>query len=254
MTNTILKMNRDLTNKKLYPVRTVIVYKDKKQYADRYHLETRDILQVNGKYVLGAAVPTTVNMMKDIAAVFIKNGPASLKSEGIIPEHILYTYNENGRTVVMWYHPEKKSSLNFSAATKIKQASEVSLPALLYCVIDTALYIFALRTNDRPSASTKVYKAPFFNIYTDGRVCLGTAKVGVRAKTFEGEAERFERAFFLAEQSGGEHNVTKSPITQLWNNLIKSKAKFPSDKELIEHPKLKTVGAIISNLIKGNNY
>ena len=121
-------------------------------------------------------------------------------------------------------------------------------------MLNGKLYIYALMTDQRPTLSTKLYRAPFFNIYGDGNVCLGTAKIGKqKAKTYELEAERYERGFFMAEQSGGQSlNNCKTPLSKLWPALINNKAPFPSKAELVQHSTYKTFGTLLSKLI-GNN-
>src|SRR3546814_14223335 len=37
------------------------------------------------------------------------------------------------------------------------------------------LWVYALKGNRRPAVSTRLYHAPFFNVYANGSVCMGTA-------------------------------------------------------------------------------
>jgi hypothetical protein len=54
----------------------------------------------------------------------------------------------------------------------------------------------------------------------------------------------------MAEQNGGNtENNCKTPLGQLWNSQIKSMLPFPSKKELIQHPKYKTLGDLMQKLI-----
>jgi PRTRC genetic system protein B len=147
-----------------------------------------------------------------------------------------------------------RRSLNFDNHKSIKSDMTANLPATLYLVIDAKLYLYALMSSERPDEKTKLYNAPFFNIYETGNVCLGTAAVGKhKARTFELEADRFERAFYMAEQNGGQLNQCKTPLVKLWNGLFKSKAAFPSKKELIQHSKYKTLGQLFEQLIPADH-
>jgi PRTRC genetic system protein B len=247
-------MNDVNTNKRLSPTQAIIVYRDSSEYNPLYFLEKREIRNQGGKYILMAPVPLADDVLKDIAKSYVKSNSLNMDFGSLIAPHMLYGLNKPGKLVVMWYRPAMKRVLNFDTILKIKGSSTVEVPATLYVLINTNLYIYALMTNDRPELKTKLYKAPFFNIYDDGRVCLGTARVGsVREKTFELEAHRYERAFFMAEQNGGggTQNTCKTPLAALWNGLIKKKGPFPSSKELVQHSH-KTVADLISKLI-GNN-
>jgi PRTRC genetic system protein B len=235
----------------MIPSRAIIIYEDKKSYGKEYFLESREIKNVKGKYAFMAPVPLASNILRDIANSFHKNDATDMNVGGIIAPHLLYGIFKPGKVVVMWYRPAGVRQLNFVSGLGINGDTNVSCPATLYIVINEKLYVYALMTSERPTEMTKIYNAPFFNIYQDGNVCLGSAKVGNRkAETFELEAARFERAFYMAEQSGGisEKNC-KTPLKALWNRIKKSKAPFPSKLELKQHPKFKTLSDLLTKLI-----
>ncbi len=241
-------MDRYTTNNKISPTQVITIYNDRQKSV--YYLEHRHVKSQGGKLTLQAPVPMGEDVFRNIAATFMKTKAAVLRFDGLIPEHILYGYNELGKTVVIWYRPAAKRTLNFSKSV-ISDFTEatVAVPATLYININDGLYIFALMDDKRPTLSTKLYAAPFFNIYHDGRVCLGSARVGKRTSTFEGEAERFERALYLAEQNGGQSSTNcKTPLNKLWPAVLKSKKAFPSKAELQQHGTYKTLGALIDKL------
>lgn len=243
-------MNDNTVNTRLFPQRAIIVYHGNGQYNKDYYLESRRIQRKGKGFSLMTPTPVSRRIMQDIAGSFIKANAVKMDFDDLIPEHVIYGLNKTGLTSVVWYRPATTRSLNFCASMEIKKAIDVHIPAMLYVVVNKKLYIYALMTNARPTRTTKLYNAPFFNIYGDGNVCLGTAPVGrMKARTFEKEAERFERGFYLAEQSGGQDKQCKSPLKKLWTGLIKSGAAFPSKKELVLHPKFKTLGDLFDKLI-----
>ncbi len=243
-------MNDEKTNNRLSPVRSIVVYTDKRQSS--FYLESRDITNQGGKFHLSAAVPLSDSAMKNIAQAYMKNNAFNMTHASIIPGHMLHGSNKLGRTVVIWYRPAMRKTLNFSASIGIKGDKPVMVPATLNVIINTKLYIYALATDERPEANTKLYNAPYFNIYEDGNVCLGTANTGrVKKKTFEEEAERFERAFYMAEQNGGVAQQCKSSLNTIWTSLIKSQKPFPQ-KELVQHKKYKTLHDLMNKLIGQN--
>jgi PRTRC genetic system protein B len=247
-------MNNFYVNSRLSPQAAIIIYKDRAEYSPQYFLEKREIKLVGDRYTLMAPVPLSEEQMREIAKSYVKTRAASVGFGGLIAAHLLYGLSRPGKTLVIWYRPAMVRSLNFSAALGIKGGTEVRTPALLFLADGNSLYIYALMDDNRPEAATKLYNAPFFNIYSDGRVCLGTARVGQRSTTYEGEAARFERAFFMAEQNGGNsENNCKTPLRVLWNGLIKSKASFPAKKELVQHKKFRTLGELLEQMTQGKH-
>lgn len=248
-------MNRELTNNRLVPQSAIIVYKSGGEYSRDYYLETREIIKKGSSYEFAAPVPMSDDKMKDIAAAYIKKASAEMNFEGIVPDHILYANHRAGNTLVIWYRKAHRRALNFASYLKIKGMSDVILPATLYVVHNSALYVFAMIDDARPTRSTKLYHAPFFNIYEPGNVCLGTAPIGrYKAKTFEAEAERFERGFYMAEQNGGMAKPCNTPLAALWTSIIKTKAKvFPGKKELVQHKKYPTVGELMDKFTANIN-
>lgn len=245
-------MNDSTTNRKLTPVQVITVYTDKQK--SKYYLEQREVKNIGGKSILMAAVPMSDEILKNVAKTYMKSNSVDMNFGDFVSEHLLYGTNNIGKTVVMWYRPEMKRNLKFSASIGIKAEKTVMVPATLYVVINSKLYLFALLDSKRPTLNTKIYNAPFFNIYYDGNVCLGTAHIGkMKAKTFELEAERFERGFFMAEQNGGDHTgVCKSSLKSVWNELIKKGGNFPSKQQLVQHKKYKTVADVVNQLISKN--
>ena len=241
-------MNDNLTNERLSPERVITIYHNKSR--SKFYLESREINNVNGKNILSAAIPLSDEVMKEIASAYTNENKVITGFGEIIPSHLLHGSNKNSKTVVIWYRPSMEKTLNFSASLNIKGDCLVHIPATLYMVIDNKLYIYALMNSDRPDRKTKLYKAPFFNIYSDGNVCLGSARVGNKTKTFDGEANRFENAFYMAEQTGGlNFDNCKTKLETLWRRLIKSKEPFPSKTELRQHTKYKTLGDLIDKMI-----
>lgn len=235
----------------MIPKNVITIYSDK--HGSKHYLENRKIEEVKGNFLMGAPCPLPDELFREIAGSYMKDNSYHMDFGGMVPEHIIYAHNSLGKTIVIWYRPATERVLNFASQLKIKGSSTVKIPATLAAVHNNELYYFALMTNDRPTATTKLYNAPFFNIYEDGKVCLGTAPVGkVKAKTFQKEAERFENGFFIAEQNHGHNDCCKTSLPKLWAQLIRTKADFPSDKELLPHRHYSTLGSFIKSL-KINN-
>lgn len=242
-------MNNALINTKLKPTTAIIVHQN--THATEFYLESREILSGPNGLTFLEPKPMKEQVIRDIARAYAEKSGSSMKHEFIIGDHILHASSDIGKVLVIWYRPAMIRKLNFANHLKIKGECEVKVPATLYASHNRTLFVFALASNERPTAKTKLYNAPFFNIYEGGNICLGTAHVGTTAKTFEKEADRFEVGFYMAEQNGGDHkNSAKRPLPEIWNSLIKSKAQFPVN-DLIQHKKYKTFGAFIDQFVAG---
>jgi PRTRC genetic system protein B len=240
-------MNDNHTNGRLAPQRVILVYPSQTKRENEFYLETRDIKRIKDKYVFSAAVPMSEKVIAELGQACLKSKFRNMHFAGLIPEHILFASNKEGQTVVVWYRKAMKRVLNLSGTVGFGTEINVHLPATLYVAANDKLYIFALDSDNRPTGDTRLYHAPFFNIYAKGDVCLGTARIGrVKAKTFEGEASRYEKAFYMAEQNGGGHNPCKTPLPQLWRRLKQKPQAFPK-KELKPH-KFKTLDILLKSI------
>lgn len=109
------------------------------------------------------------------------------------------------------------------------------VPAMLYIANGKDMYVYALDSNERPTTTSKIYKAPYHNIYADGKVCLGSAEVKKPEKTYQAVMQYWEDLFWKSEftQLNGTIIRTKSNINTLWKNNIKAEKKAWDNDELI---------------------
>lgn len=73
-------------------------------------------------------------------------------------------------------------------------AREVAHPPLVFVARTRRLSVFALAENEHPAASTGLRPAPYFNLYDDGAMCAGNARLPGRA--MPAETALWERAFW----------------------------------------------------------
>lgn len=138
----------------------------------------------------------------------------------IIPEEMI-AYSELDKCMI-WWREEKKEKIHFNPRTGIK-SGECPLPAIVFVVKDKRLYVWAIKTNKRPTEETELYNPPFFNITASG-VCMGNMKVPDKS-----DHKEWERLFFRSEfTTEGEQNLKGIQAKELWKNLTGRKyKKFP---------------------------
>ena len=165
----------------------------------------------------------TINTQKEKSQDF-------LKPKGILPTHILHINpSENGS--VLWFTKSRKQQLYFTENLEISNGS-AEVPAMLWFANKRSLKIFALSSNQRPTEKTPLFYAPFFNVYENGSVCMGTVDVHIQNSTsLEEFIKNWEDYFFNSYFSHlmNEHNPIKGNCVNLWKSLINVDKPFPKE-------------------------
>ncbi|RYJ51409.1 PRTRC system protein B, partial [Flavobacterium petrolei] len=109
---------------------------------------------------------------------------------------------------------------------------KASVPSMLWYASKNSLAVFALTTDRRPTENTPLYFAPFFNIYEDGKVCMGTVSIDIKnSASVEEFTDAWEDYFFNSYFSHllGKQNPIKGNCVSLWKKLIETGEAFPKD-------------------------
>ena len=166
-----------------------------------------------------------------------------LKPKGIIPTHILHINpSENGS--VLWFTKSIKRQLFFTENLGISNGT-AEIPAMLWLANKRSLKIFALSSNRRPTEKTELFYSPFFNVYENGNVCMGTVDVNIQNSTsLEEFTTKWEDYFFNSYFSHlmNEHNPINGNCVNLWKSLINNEKQFPKEA-------LKNANRTLKNLL-----
>jgi PRTRC genetic system protein B len=153
-----------------------------------------------------------------------------LKPKRILPTNILQINpSENGS--VLWFTKSRKQQLYFTENLEISNG-RAEVPAMLWFANKRSLKIFALSSNQRPTEKTPLFYAPFFNVYENGNVCMGTVDVHIQNSTsLEVFIKNWEDYFFNSYFSHlmNEHNPIKGNCVNLWKSLINVDKTFPKE-------------------------
>ena len=167
-----------------------------------------------------------------------------LKPKGILPTNILQI-NPSENSSVLWYTKSMKRQLFFTENLEIPNG-RAEIPAMLWLANKRSLKIFALANNRRPTEKTELFYAPFFNVYEDGNVCMGTVDVHIQNSTSLKEfTEKWENYFFNSYFSHlmNEHNPINGNCVSLWKSLINNDKPFPKEA-------LKKANKTLKNLLQ----
>ncbi|WP_294823271.1 PRTRC system protein B [uncultured Flavobacterium sp.] len=156
---------------------------------------------------------------------------AFLKPQGIIPAKVLHINPaENGS--VVWYTKPQRRKLHFTE-NLIAPMEAVALPALVWVADRKRLSVFAIKAKGKPSLATTLFNAPFFNIYHNGNVCMGSVDVRISASaSLEQFIAAWEEYFFGSYFSHfvQGHQPINGNLISLFQELAQTGDAFPSER------------------------
>ncbi len=150
-----------------------------------------------------------------------------LKPKGILSNQVLY-FEPTGNKVV-WFTKAKQREMYFTQSLGIPKGI-AHIPPMLWVASRNGLSVFALTSNKRPTERTQLCNAPFFNVYQDGSVCMGTVEVCIKkTASLEEFTKEWEGFFFNSYFSHLMHgyNPINGNCVSLWENLIATGEVFP---------------------------
>ena len=212
-----------------YPTSALVFYQTKDKCGETY-VEHFD-MDSNGNPI--NAHPLSEREAEALAkALIVKNKKEKqqdfLKPVGILPSHILHV-NPSEKASVIWFTKAMQRPLFFTENLEIPNGT-AQVPAMLWYADKRNLRVFALATNQRPTEETPLYYAPFFNVYENGSVCMGTVDIQIKnSSSLEEFISTWENYFFNSYLSHlmNEFNPVKGNCVSLWKNLINTDKVFP---------------------------
>lgn len=152
-----------------------------------------------------------------------------LTPAGLMGNHILHLDPQKGRAI--WYTKPKPRQLHFTERLGIPDGI-AQVPAMLWLAGRNRLCVFALRHHRRPGMGTKLYNAPFFNVYENGSVCMGDVDVKIKdTASLEAFTASWESYFFGSYFSHlmESYNPIDGNCVSLWQGLVGTDRPFPNE-------------------------
>lgn len=192
---------------------------------ESYYMEYRNIRK--GKFGAGRPMKER-DMAKLISNMRRFNKQLNNGLHGEVPNNVLFCDTDVDNVRLVWYHPIEYRFLYFTPSLDIPNG-EMEVPGLVYCVKGNSLSVYAYK-GQKPKKV--LYRAPFMNVYSDGRICLGNAKVvKPEERTFGNVMEYWEKMFWLSEFSHiiGD-NPVKGNLATITKGCINNHTPFPTDE------------------------
>lgn len=153
---------------------------------------------------------------------------AFLKPKGIIPATVLHINLADTGSVV-WYTKANVQQLHFTESLKLPSAA-IALPALVWRADRKHLSVYALKGKGKPSLATPLFYAPFFNLYRNGNVCMGTVNVQIKTcaslEAFTAAWQGYFFGSFFSHLIDG-HNPIGGNLVSLYKKLMGTGEPFP---------------------------
>lgn len=151
---------------------------------------------------------------------------------GLLPERLL----RFSATEMVWYKPGHVSPIFFKTGQEEMDrlnGKSVIHPSLLFRVRGRQMHVVALPDQQRPREETPLYRAPYYNLDAEGRLCTGTAEIPELIRP--DAMAQWENTFFLSAftHSNCRHAaITRHPQghADLWQELAgQPRTAFPQD-------------------------
>ena len=167
----------------------VLIYGDGKNGA----YATVHAIEGEGKKLrLEAGRPATRAACANLARAL---GEAATLS-GFTPPALLYL----GAQTIAWWRAPCRSRVFFAAPDDPKRPgvgkrnAVVPHPGLVFAVTASGWHVAAVRGIGRPGPDTKLFRAPYFNVWKSGHICEGNVRLPERMSA--DMIADYERAFF----------------------------------------------------------
>lgn len=178
------------------------------------------------------AHPLTVKEAQALAmALSTEKDTSFLKAKGVLPANILHINPIEDNGTLVWHTKAQKRQLYFAENLGLPSGT-ANVPPMLWKASRKAVAVFAVGTDRRPKENTPLYHAPFFNVYDDGNVCMGTVSIDIENSA---SAEEFMTAWetyffnsYFTHLLGGGNRIAGNCVS-LWKSLVGTDEPFPKN-------------------------
>lgn len=220
----------ELINEIFTPVKALVLYTNHKEDKGIY-IESYD-MDGQGKPI--NAHPLSQEECSQLAEVLQSSTQLKttfLQPKGIMPENVLYL-NPASTGHAIWYTKTQAVDLFFKKELGIDSGKAI-VPAMVWKASKNGIAVYAIKDKGRPKADTRLYDAPFFNIYEDGSVCMGTVDIRFDAHcALEDFIRQWQLYFWSSKFShiiDGRLSPIDGNIVQLWKEQVNTGRPFPNE-------------------------
>ena len=169
MPNDTIEQIIDIEGCDTYQPKAALIVFEKEGHGADCFIELREIRRDGS---MAAARPVSSRFVQDLLAGFSREYRSI--PHGPIPGNLLYCDTRRGHEAYIWYNPPCRRNRFFAESLHMEDGT-YHVPGTLYAVRDGVLsvYCFAGR---KPALDAPLLGVPYFNVYADGKVCMGSAR------------------------------------------------------------------------------
>lgn len=160
-----------------------------------YQSSSNDYLATVHDVENGALLPGTPIDRNTISDLTSKLAGQAETGRTMLPARVLYS----DASLLMWWCRASRRAIYFKSGKEELDAlsgKEVAHPPLVFMAQSQRLSVWALAEDERPEASTKLFVAPYFNVYEGGNMCSGNVRLPESLSSASKNLKAWEEAFF----------------------------------------------------------
>lgn len=150
---------------------------------------------------------------------------------GFIPEKLIF---QDADTIAWWVPPSRRRVWFRCPEGQLiagERSEVVSHPGLVFSVATARKwFVWAIKGTARPTDSTKLFRAPYFNVWESGQVCVGNVDLPERASAekLDEWTNAFFESWFTHPNVHAELVRYRGGAYRFWRDMLDGKhAEFP---------------------------
>lgn len=195
---------------------------------ERAYVTVHPVGRVKNRLQIGAGTPASRAALAGLSRSISNAATMS----GFLPANLLYL----SPRVMSWWCPPVERRVWFEVNEALdkgrigERSARVPHPGLVFTVTARNWFVHAVAGDARPAPETTLRRAPYFNVWSTGRICTGNVKLPESmspAVTADYERAFFDSRFTHPNDPKGLTNY-KGGAFQLWIDLLDGRhATFP---------------------------
>lgn len=227
----------DLLKEKLRPTDALLFYDS----PSGKYVEHRGI--VNGRMTAGQPLDVSQlsQMVRLVERYTVKQKPMT-SLNGAIPSNLLYADTNIDSIRLVWWRAPEERRIFFKDTLNIPDGV-MRVPGMVYSVKGSGTLSVWCFKGTKPKGL--LYRAPFFNVYSDGHVCLGNSKTDKpKHNTFDEWLSYWEKMFWQSEFAEMiSDNPIEGNLATVTKRCIEQGTPFPVEQ-------IKRANVKLSDLLK----
>jgi PRTRC genetic system protein B len=194
-----------------------------------------EITMVDGSPIIGAGRPMNAKAARALASALLKRAAHG----GFLPETVLYLHGD----LLLWWVPPTRRHLSFRVDDDHAQAlggpergEMMPMPGLVFAASSSAWQVWAAKGSARPTLTTPLYQAPFFNVHEGGAICQGTAPrpEGSTVDKIGAWNDAFFRSYFTHPNASGKLVRYRGGAYAFWRDMLDGRYKRFPERVLVD--------------------